>query len=198
MTYSDYTQFRVLEAFGLDYDASCFLFSGVAPREPSPLLVDTLSVNAPIAFALNSEKARSELVITPLLIEVHRASKGVVKMFSGNVFNVDSSVGLAGYFDFILARSRFQNIIESPVLTVVEAKKENVPAGYGQCIATMVAAQRFNETNGEPRETIYGAVTTGDIWKFLSLTGTEVRVDRETYYLNKLEELLGVLWYTTQ
>ena len=47
-------------------------------------------------------------------------------------------------------------------------------------------------------ETVYGAVTTGDIWTYLSLTGTNVRIDYETYYLGRLDTLLGVLWHTTQ
>ncbi len=58
----------------------------------------------------------------------------------------------------------------------------------------MVGAQRFNEANHEPIETVYGAVTSGDIWKFFSLHGSDVRVDRETYYLVQIERLLGVLW----
>ena len=121
-----------------------------------------------------------------------------VNFFSGNVFNVDATVGLNGYFDFLLTHSPYQSVVQAPVFAVVEAKKEDVPGGYGQCMATMVAAARFNRENNEPKETIWGAVTTGDIWKFLSLTGTDVRIDRETYYLDRLPRLLGVLWHVTE
>jgi len=123
---------------------------------------------------------------------------GSVNLFSGNLFNVDSSVGLAGYFDFLLTHSPYLSVVQAPVFAVVEAKKEDVTTGYGQCVATMVAAQRFNEQNHEPIETVYGAVTTGDIWKFLSLTGANVAIDRETYYLDRIERLLGVLYHVTQ
>lgn len=198
MTYSEFTSSAALKKFGLALDERTDLFPSTATRDPSPLLKETLTLNAPLAFVLNTEKARSELVISPLLMEVIRARGGDVKLFSGNVFNVDSSVGLAGFFDFLLTRSPSQIAIEAPVLTVVEAKKENIPGGYGQCIATMVAAQRFNQKNEEPIETVYGAVTTGDIWKFLSLKGTDVHIDRETYYLDRIERLLGVLWHVTE
>ena len=198
MTYSDFTQSAVLKKFALVLDEQSDLFAGVAEREPSAWLTETLDVTAPLAFAVQSEKARSELVIAPLLTEIYRARGGAVKLFSGNQFNVDASEGLAGYFDFLLTRSPSNTVIEAPVLCIVEAKKENVPGGYGQCMATMVAAARFNRENNEPIPTVYGAVTTGDIWKFLTLTGTDVRVDRETYYLDRLPRLLGVLYHVTQ
>lgn len=198
MTYSDFTQSLALRKFGLILDEQSDIFSPVTEREPSAWLSETLGVTAPLAFAVQSEKIRSELVIAPILTEIYRGRGGAVKLFSGNQFNVDATVGLAGYFDFMLTHSPSQVEIAAPVLAVVEAKKESVPGGYGQCMAMMVAAQRFNAQGNEPIETVYGAVTTGDIWKFLSLTGTNVRVDRETYYLVQIERLLGVLWRVTE
>lgn len=198
MTYSEFTQSVALKKFGLSLDERSDLFAPVVERDASAWLKETLAVMAPLAFALQSEKARSELVITPILTEIYRERGGKVKLFSGNVFNVDASEGLSGFFDFLLTHSPSQTVIEAPVLAVVEAKKENVPAGYGQCIAMMVAAQRFNKNNQEPREAVYGAVTQGDIWKFLSLTGTDLRIDFETYYLDRIERLLGVLWRVTE
>ncbi|MBC7807265.1 MAG: hypothetical protein H7145_14080 [Akkermansiaceae bacterium] len=198
MTYSEFTLTTAMKKFGLTLDEQSDIFSPVMERQPSPLLVDILEVNAPLAFALNTEKARSEFVISPLLTEIYRSRKGKIKLFSGNVFNVDSSLGLAGFFDFLFAHSLSQTAIEAPVLAVVEAKKENIPGGYGQCVATMVAAQRFNSDNNEPIDAIFGAVTTGDVWKFLSLKGSNIYIDRETYYLDRIERLLGVLWRVTE
>jgi transketolase C-terminal domain/subunit len=54
---------------------------------------------------------------------------------------------------------------------IVEAKNENIKGGLGQCVAEMVAAQIFNEREANAIDTIYGAVTTGEIWKFLKLGG---------------------------
>ena len=42
----------------------------------------------------------------------------------------------------------------------------------------MVAARIFNEREGTPRETLHGAVTTGDVWKFLRLEGDTVWIDQ--------------------
>lgn len=82
---------------------------------------------------------------------------------------VEPAEGLVGFCDYLLARSPDALLIEAPVLAVVEAKKEDIPGGDGPCIAEMEAARRFNDAAGTPRPTIYGAVTTGDIWSFLSL-----------------------------
>jgi len=198
MTFSDFTLSDALKTFRLSLNEDTELFTPTSDREPSRLLVETLEINAPLAFALNTEKARSGFMVAPILAEIYRARQGKIKIFSGGMFNVDSSSGLAGSFDFLLTHSPSQLVIESPVLSIVEARQENVPGGYGQCVATMLAEQRFNRKNNAPIETVYGAVTTGDVWKFLSLKGTDVHIDRETYYLDRIERLLGVLWRATE
>ncbi|ABG51048.1 hypothetical protein Tery_1789 [Trichodesmium erythraeum IMS101] len=57
--------------------------------------------------------------------------------------------------------ARSEGII-NPVL--VEAKKEDIKPCLGQCLAEMVAAQRFNEQKRLLISTIYGAVTSGTVW----------------------------------
>lgn len=58
----------------------------------------------------------------------------------------------------------------------------------------MVAAQYFNRREGQPIDAIYGAVTTGEIWKFLKLTDTTVAIDLTDYYiLPNLNQILGML-----
>ncbi|MBC7808283.1 MAG: hypothetical protein H7145_19290 [Akkermansiaceae bacterium] len=198
MTYSDFTLPLAVNRFGLTLDMKSDLFSPVEERDPSNLLRETLAYNTTLALSIATEKARSELLVSPILTEARRVRDDKVNLFSGNVFNVDATVGLAGYFDFLLTHSPYLSVVQAPVFAVVEAKKEDVTTGYGQCVATMVGAQRFNAQSNEPIETVYGAVTSGDIWKFLSLRGTDVRVDRETYYLDRIERLLGVLWRVTE
>ncbi len=80
-----------------------------------------------------------------------------------------------------------------PVMTVVEAKKNDVEAGLGQCIAQMVAARRFNEEAGRKMAPVYGCVTTGETWQFLKLTGSSALLDRLRYYLDNVSGILGVL-----
>lgn len=63
----------------------------------------------------------------------------------------------------------------------------------GQCVAEMIAADRFNRAEGNPITTIYGAVTTGTAWKFLRLQGTRGEIDLSEYALAQPERVLGIL-----
>ncbi|MFM7369314.1 MAG: hypothetical protein ACKO2Z_16300, partial [Sphaerospermopsis kisseleviana] len=79
------------------------------------------------------------------------------------------------------------------VVTIVEAKKENINAGLGQCVAEMIAARMFNEREGNNIQTIYGTVTTGTNWKFLKLINQVVEIDLSEYYINNIGKILGIL-----
>jgi co-chaperonin GroES (HSP10) len=61
------------------------------------------------------------------------------------------------------------------------------------CIAEMVAAQRFNQADGQDVVNIYGSVTTGTQWQFLKLTGQEVSIDVTEYPLMPVDNVLGIL-----
>jgi hypothetical protein len=73
---------------------------------------------------------------------------------------------------------------------VVEAKNENIIGGLGQCSATMVAAQVFNQRAGNDIKTIYGAVTSGTGWRFLTLSGTTVGIDAIEYYIKETDKII--------
>jgi hypothetical protein len=57
----------------------------------------------------------------------------------------------------------------------------------------MVAAQIFNQRNGEAIASIYGAVTTGTDWKFLKLIDKTVWIDKRDYFINEVSQILGIL-----
>jgi hypothetical protein len=167
-----------------------YLFRDIdANIQPSELIVQILQEYTAIAIAISTEKARSELIITPILLEVRRQCNDRIGFFSGTDFNVDANLGLTGYCDYILTRSTSIYEIIAPVLTIVEAKNENIKSGLGQCIAEMIAASIFNKSN----EIIYGAVTTGTEWKFLTLENNIVKIDLDIYYLDRLEKILKIL-----
>jgi len=87
-------------------------------------------------------------LIAPILTEVRRQVNYQISLFSGTDFNVDLEKGLIGYCDFLLSASKEQFFISAPVITIVEAKNENIIGGLGQCVAEMVAAQIFNQRQG--------------------------------------------------
>jgi hypothetical protein len=194
MAYRDFTLPILKKEFGLLIDEQSNLFATVKPVSSSELLNTTLGETVQLAIAINTEKARSEMIIAPVLLEVRRQVQGKISLFSGTEFNVDSDRGLVGYCDYILSRSPEQLTLNAPVIMVVEAKNENIKSGLGQCIAAMVAAQVFNRREEQGIDTIYGVVTTGEIWKFLKLREDTVSIDLTDYYiLPNLEKILGIL-----
>ncbi|MBW4517058.1 MAG: hypothetical protein KME11_17770 [Timaviella obliquedivisa GSE-PSE-MK23-08B] len=192
MAYSDFTLIKVKQ-LGLTLNESQRLFAQVDPVQPSDFLALTLREYLPLATAINTKKARSELLITPVLTEIRRQLKSQMSFFSGTEFNVDPDRGLQGFCDYILSRSTEQFDITAPVVTIVEAKNESLKGGLGQCIAFMLAAQTFNQNAGNGLDVIYGAVTSGTNWRFLTLSDSLVHIDSTEYFINEVDKILGIL-----
>ncbi len=155
-----------------------------------PWLIDTLARG--MQLALVSEKARSEFIVAPILLAVRELSGGRVSILSGQRLDVDPGRRLSGECDFILALSEPLPRLRAPLLTVVEAKKNDIEAGLGQCIAQMVAAQLFNERAGQ-NAVVYGCVTTGEDWQFLRLEGQLVLIDTTRRYINDVAAVLAAV-----
>jgi hypothetical protein len=193
MAYRDFSIDDLKHQFGLRLEERSDLFGGVPPVPVSQLLQQILQENLPLALAISTEKARSELIIAPVLLEVWRQLDRSISLFSGVDFNVDPAQGLNGVCDFLLGLSPEQLTIEAPVAVVAEAKNENMKQGFAQCIAGMVAAQLFNRKRQKELETIHGAVTTGNNWRFLRLAGQVVYVDLAEYYIKEVGRVVGIL-----
>ena len=193
MPYSQFTLATVKKQFNLRISEENGIFAKVPLLPCSTFLAETLRYNVPLALSNNTEKARSEMIIAPILIEMKKQSSNNFSLFSGVEFEVESEQGLAGYCDFILSRSPEQLFVTAPVVMLVEAKKENINNGLGQCVAEMVAAQRFNQREQNLITIIYGVVTTGTNWKFLRLQDQRVEIDLQEYYVSEIEQILGIL-----
>ena len=193
MAYSDFSLDKVRRAFNLTLADRVNSFADISELECSEMLAANLRRNVPLALASNTEKSRSEMIIAPILIELRSLLDERISLFSGIDFTVDAELGLNGSCDFIISRNPELLILTAPVIAIVEAKKENINAGLGQCVAEMVAASLFNEREGNEIKTIYGVVTTGTNWKFLKLQGQVVTVDLSEYYLNNVNKILGIL-----
>lgn len=192
MAYRSFNFKKLKEQFGIQPRLSP-LFPQVQPIAPSAWLKQTLTIAS--ATTLTTEKERSERLISPILLELREHNARQFSVLSGLVFDVDSDQGLNGECDFILSRNPFDFEIQAPVFTLVEAKKGDIESGLPQCIAQMIAAEIFNRQDGTVLSAIYGAVTTGDVWRFLKLSGDErdLQIDSETYYLDNLPIVLGIL-----
>ena len=193
MAYSDFTIDKVEEAFQLNPRWTAGLFSQVEPVEPSAYLTTGLAKKAPLAIAMNTEKAKSELIVADILVELCELFEGRVSLFSGVDFNVDASQELTGVCDFLVSLSTNRMSVRAPVIVLVEAKKDSLTDRLGQCVAEMVAAQRFNAEAGNDIQRIYGATTSGTEWLFLKLEGQTLSIDMATYHISQCGKLLGIL-----
>jgi hypothetical protein len=194
MSYSQFTTLKkATDTFNLKVKEEKF-FPDIQPIIPSAILTDYLEDTLPMSSTA-SEKARSEGIIYPVLLEVRRILNKQVSLFSGEDFSIDESVGLNGIVDFLLSRSPLVLEILAPVAVIVEAKKADLKTGYGQCVAEMVAAQRFNIADGNSITTIFGAITNGTQWRFLKLYDDNVTVDLFDYTLPPVDQILGfIVW----
>jgi hypothetical protein len=193
MAYNDFTLDALITQFRLQVHEESNAFASFTSLPISDLLRQTLQENLSLALDINTEKARSEFIIAPVLSEVRRQLLFRISLFSGVEFNVDPAQGLRGVCDFLLSLSPLQLTIQVPVVMVVEAKNENVKQGMSQCIAEMIAAQQFNQERNNAVGTVYGVVTSGNLWKFLRLTAMHVVVDATEYHISQVERIVGII-----
>jgi hypothetical protein len=192
MAYNNFSLQDAIGQFDLNLVESAFCES-LPPVSPKSEFLNIFEQYLPLAQKAKSEKAKSELLISPILVELLRLADNQIQLFSGEEFNVDKERGLNGFCDFLLSRSAISSIIQAPVVMVVEAKKGELDVGLGQCTAEMVAAQIFNINEDKPISVVYGCVTSGKLWQFLKLENKDLTLDLTEYQVTPVERILGIL-----
>ena len=124
---------------------------------------------------------------------VRELSGGRVSFLSGPRLDVDPARRLTGECDFLLSLTDPLPRVRPPLLAILEAKRNDIEAGLGQCAAQMVAAQVFNERAGLVGRPMFGCVTTGEDWQFLRLEGQELVIDPSRRYIDRLGSVLAAL-----
>jgi hypothetical protein len=197
MSFQNFTFPQVQHDLGLTVDEAD-LFSHVSVAQLREEFVAALTEGTNLALAVNTDKAKSEFIIAPLLLELRRSQGDRFALFSGIELAVVPSRGLNGVCDFIISKSPRQFILSSPLIAIVEAKNDNLRSGLGQCIAAMYAAQLYNQQSKAPVEAVFGVVTTGSAWKFLKLQQLVVTLDVKEYYIDNPAKVLGILTHIVQ
>ncbi len=189
MSYSDFTLQLIEANFGVKSTPGP-LFGDATPASVPGWLRDQLERG--LETPLVSEKARSELIVMPVLQACRELSHKTISIYSGTRMDASPEQGLVGECDFLLARAPSIPELRAPLIAVVEAKKNDVEAGLGQCVAEMIGARLLNERTGSASGALYGCVTTGEVWQFITLEGSVAVIDRKRYYLVEIAEILGV------
>ncbi len=194
MPYSEFSLTDIKKKFGIktSFDLDEFI-NNVPNQRPSERLLDILSENVSLALAINTEKARSEFIVAPILSELRRILQHKISIFSGIDFSVDASKGLNGKCDFLVSLDSEQLILTAPIITVVEAKNDDINSGLGQCIAEMIASKIFNDAEQNNIDTIFGIITSGSLWKFLKLENNIIHLQSSEIHIDKIDKILGIL-----
>lgn len=194
MGYSNYKKIeQVTKKFGL-VARGAYLFENIKPIEPSSWLVETLHIAQ--VFPLRNEKAKSERIVSPILLEVAQYFQENITLFSGEELSVDSDKDLSGECDFFLTLIGQSVYLESPIISLVEAKDEDMDYGIAQCAAQLYGAKLFNEMEGKNFPILYGCATDGVEWKFLRFENNTFYIDKKTY--TDLKQIIGVFHFIIQ
>jgi hypothetical protein len=193
MAFADFNLELATERFGLSLPPRADLFARVGAMEIPPVLQAVLERWAPQALEVNTEKARSELIIAPILMEAMHLAGSDLGVYSGVSLDVDREGGLSGRYHFLLGRRSGPFLLGSPLMAVVQAENADIPGNLGQCVAEMVAVRIPNERKGHPIPSVHGSVTTGTRWLFLQLEGNAVTFDLRERFLDDAGRILGYL-----
>ena len=190
MAYSDFTIARLSTEFGVNFRGAS-LFAAAVAAEPSAWLTETLALSRRSGF--DTDKARSERLVSPVLAELARRNQYEVAVISGESLDVAPASGLMGVCDFALSFDKVQDFIQAPVCCIVGARTREDDNGVVECAAQLVGASLLNEREKKHIPLLYGCVTTGVEWQFMKLEGNVCTLDEGRYYTLDLPRLLGVL-----
>lgn len=192
MGYSKFmTLKQVTQTFGLQAKRKTLFSNKIKKVLPSDWLLASLSKAR--LFPLNNEKNKSERVVSPILLEVAEFYKENLTLFSGEKLDIDSNQNLAGLCDFFFTILPNSPYLEAPIISLTEAKGEDMEYGIGQCSAQLYGAKLFNESEGKNIPILYGCATDSVEWQFLCFENNTFYVDTEVY--TNLEEILGIWHY---
>ncbi|MEM0992329.1 MAG: hypothetical protein AAGI49_04790 [Bacteroidota bacterium] len=191
LSYSKFKSLKqVATQFGLKLKG-VDLFEEVEAIVPSDYLLRNIEVAHKLRYG--SEKERSERLVAPILAELSRMNDYDLTIYAGRELNVNPERGLNGECDYLLSFGKIMEIIEAPIFTAVEAKKNDQDYGTAQCAAQLVGVQKYNQQEGFDFPSLHGCSTTGTDWKFMRLSGDRLFIDNNVYLIEQLPKLMGVL-----
>ena len=190
MAFSDFNTIpEVQERFGIKYSENDF-FRVEDPLSPSEQFLQEFEFTRQHINIFGSEAARCEAVIFPVLREIYKGYADRYALWIKESITYDET--LSGTPDYLIStKSELGKlIVGTPLIILVEAKKNDFEQGWGQCLAELVAAQKIND---DPDFPVYGIVTDGTLWEFGRLVGDTFTRNRANFTLTNLPVLFGAV-----
>ncbi len=156
----------------------------IVPAPPSDAL--QLHLERIKSFDLTSTERAKELIIDALCAEVGPHYPGLKIWKSAPL----ESHELTGEADYLVTPKRAY--IDTPLLCVVEAKKDDFEKGLAQCLVEMHACAEINEAVGLTGE-VFGIVTNGQAWQFYQRRTDGTVGESALFAMRDMPDLLGAL-----
>ena len=190
MAFSDFKAIPdVQKKFGIRHIENDFIKieEGVSPSEH---FLQELEFSRQYIPVFASEGARCEAVIFPILREVYKKYAKHYALWIKEPLAYDETLsGTPDYF--ISTRSELGKlVVGTPLIMLVEAKKNDFEQGWGQCLAALVAAQKMNEDTEHP---VYGIVSDGTLWQIGHLVNETFTQNRTSFSVDNLPVLFGAI-----
>ena len=189
MAFSDFKKLsEVQEQFRIKYMTSDF-FKVEAANPPEQFLQEFRFTLQNINV-FSSEASRCEAIIFPILREVYKAYADNYALWIREPIIYDEI--LSGTPDYLIAtKSELgMTVVGTPLIMLVEAKKNDFEQGWAQCLAELVAAQKINADSDVP---VYGIVSDGTFWQFGRLVGDAFTQNQINFSVDNLPVLFGAI-----
>ena len=184
---------EVQEKFTIIYAEDDFVKA--EPSTPSAEFLRDFEFTREHINVFASEAARCEAIIFPVLKESYKAYADQYALWIKQSIGYDDVLnGTPDYF--ISTRSELgKTVVGSPLILLVEAKKNDFEHGWGQCLAELVAAQKINAKNidGSADFPVYGIVTDGTLWQCGRLIDDTFTQNKTDFALANLPTLFGAV-----
>ena len=191
MAFSDFKTIpEVQEKFRITYTENDFFAVEEPTIGPSGQFLQEFEFCRQHIDVFASEAARCEAIIFPILKEIYKPYADDYALWIKKTLTYDEILSGAPDY-FISTRSELgMLIVGTPLILLVEAKKNDFEQGWGQCFAELVAAQKINDNAELP---VYGIVTDGTLWQFGQLVGDAFTRNRTNFSLDNLPILFGAV-----
>jgi hypothetical protein len=189
MAFSDFKKIsEVQEKFRIRYSANDFF--EVEETKPSEQFLQDFEFSMQHINVFSSEASRCEAVIFPILREVYKKYADSYALWIKEPITYDET--LNGTPDYLISTKSELGItvVGTPLIMLVEAKKNDFEQGWGQCLSELVAAQKIND---DPSFPVYGIVTDGTLWEFGRLVNDTFTRNRTNFTLANLPILFGAI-----
>ncbi|RKU16149.1 hypothetical protein C6500_18435 [Candidatus Poribacteria bacterium] len=190
MAFSDFkTISEVLERFRIKYVENDFFQVGESP-DPSEYFLQDFAFCREHIDVFASEAARCEAIIFPILKEIYKGYADRYALWIQKPIAYDET--LNGTPDYLIStKSELgRPVVGTPLIILVEAKKNDFEQGWGQCLAELVTAQKINDN---PEFPVYGIVSDGTWWQFGRLVADAFTQNRTSFGVDNLPLLFGAV-----